>query len=164
MEEELTAEALVAKAGPGADPLPNVVWRAFNANGRCLEDLPESSIQALKLEAQAMGTEVKVHVVLVFSPNQPCSKDYGSLEVLYEAQLTQQSKVRWPLRVAHGRQMKLYTWVKNKGLRLTGQYKAHMPGQGGPRLLVLEVQPLEQAAAPTCQTTGCQRVGRWSLV
>ncbi|GFH12082.1 hypothetical protein HaLaN_07710, partial [Haematococcus lacustris] len=49
MEEALTAEALVAAAKPGADPLPKVVWSAFSAKGRCLEDLYKSFIQELGL-------------------------------------------------------------------------------------------------------------------
>ncbi|KAJ9507211.1 hypothetical protein QJQ45_004789 [Haematococcus lacustris] len=101
MEEELTAEALVAKAGPGADPLPNVDW------------------------GDALRT---------------CTKR------IYK------SKPRWPLRVAQGSHKRLSTWVKSKGLQLTGQCKVHRePVVAGPHLLVLEVKPLAQAVAPTCQ-------------
>ncbi|GFH26550.1 hypothetical protein HaLaN_24718 [Haematococcus lacustris] len=69
------------------------------------------------------------------------SEEYGSLEARYTAKLRQGEKGSWGLTDASGSRMTIRTWVKNKGLLLTGKYKAHRgPVLTGPHRLEIQHQ------------------------
>ncbi|KAL6755316.1 hypothetical protein V8C86DRAFT_3027447 [Haematococcus lacustris] len=109
-----------------------------------------------RLDASMVPVICMDHVRTAASPQPPCPflpfgpEPLNGLQGVPER--IYKSKPRWPLRVAQGSHKRLSTWVKSKGLQLTGQCKVHRePVVAGPHLLVLEVKPLAQAVAPACQ-------------
>ncbi|KAL6755318.1 hypothetical protein V8C86DRAFT_2436968 [Haematococcus lacustris] len=127
---------MAVRQAPGAE---DVAWCPYDVNPRCLQELLKDQVQRFGLVGCAVGTTATVRVVLMLPPKLR-SEEYGSLEARYTAKLRQGEKGSWGLTDASGSRMTIRTWVKNKGLLLTGKYKAHRgPVLTGPHRL--EIQP-----------------------
>ncbi|KAL6765455.1 hypothetical protein V8C86DRAFT_800298 [Haematococcus lacustris] len=154
----LAAAALVDAAGPGNDPLPHVPeWSSYcvgartDLSERCFETLPSLIVKHLGLELEARPS-LPILVALALERPHALGADHGhgSLHLLYV--VSHDARGRW-----FGKKQQLNAWVSKCRFQLTGRFKAQRAGpeQGGPHLLVLEVQPLPQAAAQAaCATPG----------
>ncbi|KAJ9507781.1 hypothetical protein QJQ45_019316, partial [Haematococcus lacustris] len=149
------AAAVAATAWPEADPQPHIdSWTQLKGfTDRSLEYLPKPL--ALQFGLHESGADkVELLVVLAHhSGSTGADQGPGCLQLPYEA--TRRPDGRWSLKARSPQSVKISTWVKNCGLALTGRCKAQRaePGQAVERLLVLEVRPLNEAAASAGQAT-----------
>ncbi|KAJ9507762.1 hypothetical protein QJQ45_019327 [Haematococcus lacustris] len=147
----LPAAAVVATARPEADPPAHTdSWTQLNGfTDRSLEYLPKPLALQFQLDQGGVDT-VELLVVLAQSSG---SIVPGCPQLPFDA--TRRPNGRWSLKARHPQSMRIPTWVKRRGLSLTGRCKAQRAerGQAKERLLVLEVRPLTEAAASVGQAT-----------
>ncbi|KAJ9507146.1 hypothetical protein QJQ45_004854 [Haematococcus lacustris] len=156
---------VMATARPEAQPLPPIdSWTQLKGfTDRTLEYLPKPL--ALQFGLDECGADKVELLVVLAHPSGSTGADQGpgSLQLPYEA--TRRPEGRWSLKARPPQSMRISTWVKGHSLSLTGRCKAQRAeqGQAKEQLLVLEVRPLNEAAASVGHATSGTAQGPGAL-